>query len=252
MKPADFYVGIIDLFAIMLPGAGIAWAVWRLPGVSAVLEPFLPPSPEGKWIAFALATLASGQLLWAFASRLDDRWDEKRGSDPSIAADPARQVARALREAMLGVPTDIHDEERRLWAETVLDRAAVPRRAYGFLNDTLSRERHILSNSYEFTQAVLRVWCPSAVIEVERTQAASKFFRSFYYVLPVFALSLSAGAVWRLVSSPGAQSVSATLFAAAAALALVMLMPACRRRFFVLRDTANDQLYRALAVSLAV
>jgi hypothetical protein len=253
MKPADFYVGVIDLFAILLPGAGMAWAVWRFPGMSAVLAPLLAPNPQGNWIAFAVAAFVFGQLLFAVSSsRLDEKWDKQRSSDPSIAADPARQMARALREAMFGLPPNISDEERRRWTEIMLDRAGVPRRIFGFLNDMRPGEKHILRDAYQFAQAVLRIWTPAALIEVERLQAASKFFRSLYYMLPVIALSLLANAVWQLVELPGLWPLATTLFAVMVAAALLMLMPACKNRFSELRNKANDELYRALAVALAL
>src|SRR5258708_16027370 len=70
MKPGDFYVGVVDFFAVALPGAiGCAWIVRAEP---AVIDAYLPKlDGAAAWAAFAVASYALGLLVYFVSSFLD-------------------------------------------------------------------------------------------------------------------------------------------------------------------------------------
>jgi hypothetical protein len=75
MKPADFFFGAMDFFAILLPGAVLAYLL--TPWSAAVFGPVLPPldSEAKQWVAFAICSYFFGHLLHQIGSVLDDEYD---------------------------------------------------------------------------------------------------------------------------------------------------------------------------------
>jgi hypothetical protein len=159
MKPGDYYVGVVDFFAILMPGAALA-AVLAAGGAAARLAPLVVVPTEGAagWVAFLGAAYVLGHLVHLAASLLDAPMDRVR-----------LRLLREARSARL-----LEAVRRRRDAE-------------------LGRDGDPLINAYSWSKAVLIGRCPAAAAAVHRHEADSKFFRSFAVVL----LVSSAAAVLR-------------------------------------------------------
>lgn len=97
-KPADFFIGIVDFFAVLLPGAILTGIVVRAaPGIA---DDF---SSGAGAAAFAVAAYVLGQLAYALGTVLDrvydklyvERWKRRSGDDPYLVR--AREAAAADR-----------------------------------------------------------------------------------------------------------------------------------------------------------
>jgi hypothetical protein len=152
MKPADFFFGAMDFFAILLPGAVLAFLL--TPWSSAVFGPVLPRlnSEPKQWIAFAICSYLFGHLLHQIGSVLDDIYDRY--------ADKKRRFGE---ESLL-------KETRRL------ARAELGERVEGL-------------SMFSWAGSYVRAINPMAGAELERAGADSKFFRSLC-LLAIFAIAL--------------------------------------------------------------
>jgi ADP-ribose pyrophosphatase YjhB (NUDIX family) len=153
-KPSDFFVGVIDLFAVLLPGAVVA-ALAR-PLLTAYVFAsggFFPPlaDPTQGWIAFAIGAYLIGSLLFLIGAFLDP-----------LLYDPLRTVT---------VPPA---KDGLFQQATAIKKRVLPRESFEPLN------------TFQWARATLRLRAPAAVGEIERYEADSKFFRSL--AVSVYAL----------------------------------------------------------------
>ena len=70
-EPQKFFIGIIDLFSMLLPGAVIAYLA-KQSGIVATMIPLeIGPGAEG-WLAFFFASYLIGHLVFLAGAKLDD------------------------------------------------------------------------------------------------------------------------------------------------------------------------------------
>lgn len=150
MKPDDVHLGVIDFFAIMLPGT-IAVAYFDRVGGRAYAEEMLPAasfSGVGAWVLFALASYAVGHFVFLLASLLDDTYDFIR---PRVWPDKpgnAFNRAKALRDRALCTEDGCQP-----------------------------------MNTFSWAKAVLQLNSKQAAADIARLEADQKFFRSLCVVL---------------------------------------------------------------------
>jgi hypothetical protein len=158
MKPSDFLIGVLDFFAILLPGSMATWLVTRYvpSGDLFRLLSFAPgkgePDSVTLWAAFLLSSYVLGHFVFMAGSRLDasyDRW--RQGAKPS-SRDKTYQAADALRKRLTPSLTDA-DFTTLKWAKSYIQ-----------LNAQHARG------------------------EIDRFEADSKFFRSLVVVSVAIAL----------------------------------------------------------------
>ena len=165
-KPSDFFVGVTDLFSILLPGAAITYACLRLEQLASkdVLLLRQLETKEG-WVAFFVVAYLLGHVLdMAGAFVLDPLYDAtyanwKRSSSTMKFKEWMRCRLRWMQK-----------EER--------DRTSN-------LNDTLlqmAQRRAALTmppkdRVYQWSRTWTILKSPLAFTEIERLQANSKFFR---------------------------------------------------------------------------
>jgi hypothetical protein len=186
-KPSDFYVGVVDIFSILLPGAVVTWSGWLWIRDEVELSDRLPEGEIALWVAFVLVAYAAGHFVFLLASWVDRTFNLFR--------------TRILRKCMTQFDRDI--EKAAFAAVTALRRvslAAWPEADRDFLtDDTEMWARNVLkkpgtgpiiaepSNSFQWSRAVLRIRAPAALAEVLRHEADSKFFRSLFVVFILLA-----------------------------------------------------------------
>lgn len=146
-KPSEFYVGILDFFAILLPGA-IATAILQ-PVFTDAFPARLIQVPEGefgKWAVFIAVAYFLGHLVFLSGSYVDHLYSFLRERRNPYGNESAYQCATRIRDSL------IDDSERKAL------------------------------NTFQWSRSVLIAACPMAADDVHRLEADSKFFRSLLIV----------------------------------------------------------------------
>jgi 8-oxo-dGTP pyrophosphatase MutT (NUDIX family) len=228
-KPADFFIGVVEFFSVLVPGAVVAALV------RPIMEPYifgpaglLPALATGsqEWIAYVIAAYLVGSMLFLIGGFLD-----------SFLYDPLRKIAVPVeRDGMYQQASNIK-------------KRVLPEAAAGQVN------------TFQWARATLRLHAPKAVAEIERYEADSKFFRSL--TIAVYALLMveigtrtaageGAGAVTRLIVTvalslwPFATRLGARVFAIGA----LMLVGACIAMPIFARDWQAVALVTVLLLSI--
>jgi hypothetical protein len=146
-KPSEFHIGVLDLFAVLLPGA-IATALLE-PSLSAfVVTPLgINLSDElSKWAAFLTCSYFLGHLIFLAGSLVDPIYDRVKDRWKSAKHEAALQSAKRVRSSLM----DLQECDG--------------------------------TNTFQWARSVLVVRCPAAADDVHRLEADSKFFRSVLVV----------------------------------------------------------------------
>ena len=146
-KPSEFYVGVLDFFAILLPGA-IATAILAPRIGHLVLGPLIevPTSDAGKWAAFLICSYFLGHLIFLVGSYVDLPYNALREKLNPYDNESAYRCATRIRDALID-----------------------------------ATERKAL-NTFQWARSLLIAKCPAAAEDVHRLEADSKFFRSLLIV----------------------------------------------------------------------
>lgn len=152
-KPADLFVGVVEFFSVLLPGAFLTFAFERLPA-TRVFGSVLPAlrDPSERWIAFAFSSYLVGHFVFQIGSLLDgsyDRWVRPRKARGT--ADRLYLLARKLKI----------EEDR-------MDEAVI--------------------NTFKWCNSYIRTRNDAAIAVVDGLEASHKFFRSMVVAFLAFAL----------------------------------------------------------------
>jgi hypothetical protein len=160
-KPSEFYVGVLDFFAILLPGA-IA-TMLLAPHLGPLVFGRLVPTPAGEaagWASFLVCAYFLGHLIFLFGSWLDVPYNALRERFNPYGNESAYRCATRIRDALIA-----------------------------------EHERQAL-NTFQWARAVLLSQHPSAAEDVHRLEADSKFFRSLLVVCVLAAAVFLAAGRW--------------------------------------------------------
>lgn len=164
-KPADFFVGLVDFFAILLPGALLAFVFKDVAAkhVFGVALPRIGNQVEG-WVAFTFAAYLLGQFVSLVGATFMDRiYDVTYLAYKRRAGDPRYDKAKEL-----------------------------------------EGEYSRLAGVLKWAGAYVRLCNADAALEIDRFEATSKFFRSLVVVLLVYAAVFTANSqLIALVTSLG-------------------------------------------------
>jgi hypothetical protein len=155
VKPADFFVGVLDFFAILLPGSLATWLVTQyIPSdslrTSLTFGLALNPGASVFWAAFLLSSYLLGHFVFMAGSKLDtmyDRWRDRtkpKKRDKTFLA--AEKLHKTLTEELTGGEF----------------------------------------STLKWAKAYVQLKAPQSKGEIDRLEADSKFFRSMVVIL-VFA-----------------------------------------------------------------
>jgi hypothetical protein len=162
MKPGDFLIGVLDFFAILLPGSIATWLATRyIPPAHLFRQLSLDPDtqPEGGVLlaAFFLSSYVLGHFVFMAGSRIDSTYDRWRVRTRPSSSDQTFQAADALRKRL------------------------TPALTAGSLT------------TLKWSKAFIQVQSPPARAEIDRLEADSKFFRSLVVVAAALALHFAVG-----------------------------------------------------------
>jgi hypothetical protein len=108
-KPADFFLGVVDFFSIVLPGALLAFLFldFARQNVFGKLMPTIDGTVAG-WISFALASYLLGHLASLIGARvLDSIYDWTYVKYKRRKGDPLLEYTRELKAQSLGARENI-------------------------------------------------------------------------------------------------------------------------------------------------
>jgi hypothetical protein len=151
-KPGDFLIGVLDFFAILLPGSIATWLVTRympspdLFGLLSFGSAKAQPETFTLWIAFLLSSYVLGHFVFMAGSRLDSSYDRWRSRAKPSSRDKTFQAANAARKR---------------------------------LTPSLGESDF---TTLKWTKAYIQLHAQHARTEIDRLEADSKFFRSFVVV----------------------------------------------------------------------
>lgn len=174
-KPSDFLIGIVDFFAILLPGAvaaffGIDLArqyVLKRPEIFGELTTIMKGEAE-RWIVFVIASYLLGQFVYLLGSLADEVYDPFR----KFFSLGWVKSARHRKSYLFRFLTREWDKNERLYREgkRIKDKKV----------GDAGRE---IVNTFKWAKAMIQIKCPEAAAEISRFEADQKFFRGLMVVL---------------------------------------------------------------------
>ena len=178
--PQKLFIGLMDFFSILLPGALLTYLLMDQVGPVLLAERYGKLAGAEGWAAFLFASYLFGHLIFLLGSWLDEFYDWARGYTLNV------QIRRlALRDKLLPWPLRLG-----LWAvfRSESDHAAhrteqVKKR----LLSSLQADRAV--NTFQWCKVWLNVESQPCLQAVQRLEADSKFFRSFVVVLAVVLIT---------------------------------------------------------------
>lgn len=151
MKPADFLLGLLDFFAVLLPGAVAVWVALQYVDRDPRLVTLAgKPLPDGAlWAAYLFASYILGHVVFMIGSNLDPAYDAWRRRAKPKGSDRTFLAADALRKR---------------------------------INPALVESEF---STLKWAKSYIQIHNPGARVEIDRFEATSKFFRSFVVIAVV-------------------------------------------------------------------
>jgi hypothetical protein len=164
MKPQDLFIGVIDIFAVFLPGMIFTGYLSTYKDIRNFAKLLVPANDStAYWILFLLSSYFIGHIFFLIAAHFDDTCDKE--TIPKLyrdAKDAARKLAETARQSHASSSTD-----------------TLP-------TDETDRGKEM----FRWAKSVLTQFSPAAMNEVARYEADSKFFRSTCLVAIILAIAL--------------------------------------------------------------
>src|SRR5262245_11100963 len=105
MKPGDFFLSVLDFFAILLPGSLATWLVTRYVSPEDILRYLSLGSHTADgvtlWVAFLLSSYVLGHFVFMAGSKLDTSYDRWRRRKNPQNRDKTFHAADDLRKKIL-------------------------------------------------------------------------------------------------------------------------------------------------------
>ncbi|MCW5969687.1 MAG: NUDIX domain-containing protein [Blastocatellales bacterium] len=172
--PKKFFIGLMDFFSILLPGALLTYLLMGEVGPVVLGDRYANLAGAEAWAAFLFASYLLGHLAFLLGSWLDGIYDWLR--DRTLN----RQISHvATRGRVLS------------WPVRVCVSLVFKRERNVAVNRAVKIKEHALAtlqakdaiNAFQWSKALLNVASPQSLAVVQRFEADSKFFRCFTVVL---------------------------------------------------------------------
>ena len=173
-EPQKFFIGLMDFFSILLPGALLTYLLMGEVGPVVLGDRYSTLEGAQAWAAFLFASYLFGHLVFLLGSWLDEfyDWVRRRALNTQIAtvACRGRLIAWPVRVLVWLVFRD----ERNLSVDRALK---IKQQALAGLQAKDS------INTFQWCKVLLNAESPASLAVVQRFEADSKFFRCFTVVL---------------------------------------------------------------------
>jgi 8-oxo-dGTP pyrophosphatase MutT (NUDIX family) len=171
-EPQKFFIGLMDFFAILLPGALLTYFLQDTAGPWLFDERWKVGETEGA-IRFLFSSYLLGHFIFLAGS-----WIDEVIYDPYRKATEAGQIERLASGKRLS-PWWLRVLAARFFKyddETL-------RQVLRIKNRYIEPTRRAALNAFQWSKARLTIEKPATMVNVERVEADSKFFRSLAVVL---------------------------------------------------------------------
>src|SRR5262249_41379634 len=193
-EPQKFFIGLMDFFSILLPGALLTFLLMGDVG-PIVLGGDRYPKLTGTeaWAAFLFASYLLGHLVFLLGSWLDEFYDWARRYTLNKQTGLLAHRGRLLPWPARALIWLVFKGERDL---AVARAARIKQLALGPLQAKDS------INTFQWSKALLNAESPAALAVVQRFEADSKFFRCFSVVLLLLLAAWPLQHQWPLTGIP--------------------------------------------------
>jgi ADP-ribose pyrophosphatase YjhB (NUDIX family) len=179
-EPQKFFIGLMDFFSILLPGALLAYLLMPEWGPIVLGARYQELTGAEGWAAFLVTSYLFGHVVFLMGSWLDEfyNWVRRYTLERQIAL--LAHKDRLLPWFARALIWLVFKQERNLavdCASRLRRHVLGPLRASGAIN------------TFQWCKAVLNIESPASLAVVQRFEADSKFFRSFVIVLFLLAIA---------------------------------------------------------------
>lgn len=163
-EPQKFFIGLVDFFSILLPGAVLTYLLRDQAALVALGKSSAELHGAEAWVVFLFSSYLLGHFLFLVGSLLDD-----------LAYNPLRRSTKRHPPAIVRWIAAICFKKD---PDTALDKVAPLKESY------LARiQAPGTINAFQWSKARLAITHPEALAAVNRLEADSKFFRSLVPIL---------------------------------------------------------------------
>ena len=191
--PQKFFIGLMDFFSILLPGALLTWLLMDVAGPALLGNRYDELDGTQGWAAFLFASYLFGHLIFLLGSWLDELYDWARRYTLNTQITLLARRGYLLPWLGRALIWLVFKHERDL----AVDRAAkIKQQALAALHSQDA------INTFQWSKAWLNVESPASLAVVQRFEADSKFFRCFTVVLLLLLLVWPWQHYWPLAGIP--------------------------------------------------
>jgi 8-oxo-dGTP pyrophosphatase MutT (NUDIX family) len=172
--PQKFFIGLLDFFSILMPGALLTFLLMDDVGPAVLGERYDDLSGAEAWAVFLFASYLVGHIVFLVSSWLDELYDVARRHTLN-----GQITALARRGRLLPRPA-----RTLIWLTFKGERDLAVNRAAKIKEQTLDGlgAKNAI-NTFQWSKALLTTESPESLVGVQRFEADSKFFRCFAVVL---------------------------------------------------------------------
>ncbi len=181
VEPQKFFIGLVDFFSILMPGALLAYLGKDWAGSVLLKQSSFPLDSSERLVVFLFASYLLGHFVFLLGAFLDE-WVY----DPLRSATPWGQIGRLAK----GEPLRYRWIRRLAQSDLLFGKNAdaAVMKAQRLKAEALQPiSAGTAVNAYQWCKARLSKEHPEGLAAVQRFEADSKFFRSFGVVLLVLA-----------------------------------------------------------------
>lgn len=191
--PQKFFIGLMDFFSILLPGALLTWLLMGEVGPVVLGDRYAKLDGAQAWAAFLFASYLFGHLIFLLGSWLDEFYDWARRYTLNTQI-----TLLARRGRLLPWPARV-----LIWLVFKRERNLAVERAGKIKRQALSPLQALDAvNTFQWCKALLNAESPASLAVVQRFEADSKFFRCFTVVLLLLLAAWPWQHHWPLVGIP--------------------------------------------------
>lgn len=173
-EPQKFFIGLMDFFSILLPGALVAYLLMYDFGPVVIGDDFRKLQGAAGWAAFLFASYLLGHLVFMIGSWFDGIYDWLSARTLNVQIKGAANRGSVSMWLVRAIVWSIFKHDRNLAMEKareIKERALAPLQAKDAVN------------TFQWSKALLNIKSPQSLALVQRFEADSKFFRCFSVVM---------------------------------------------------------------------
>lgn len=175
IEPQKFFIGLMDFFSILLPGAFLSWLLVKNDVACNIIGArYEKLSGAEAWITFLFASYLLGHIVFLFGSWLDELYDYARNYTLNTQIKRFANNEKLLPRPFRVLVWLVFKSERNLAVDVA---GRIKQKVLGPLQAKES------INTFQWCKALLTIESPESLAVVHRFEADSKFFRSFTIVL---------------------------------------------------------------------